>query len=181
MKRKTAALSAVLLVIGCVVLWYLGTPLLTNKKMSQQVENENAFETTDMSGRSFSLSKLSSKPVIVHFWATWCPPCVTEFPQMIKFVESFEGQIELVAVSADHSNEDVDGFIKRLGIQLPNNVHMIRDEKNQIAEQYRATMLPTSVILNRDFKVTKRISGEVDWAAHELKTFFNLLVNQDAL
>lgn len=137
----------------------------------------NNFTAIEITGEQFSLSYLSDRPVVVHFWASWCGPCVNEFPQMIRFIESLNGKVHLVALSADKSDEDIKSFIKKVGARRVPFVHVIRDEGSKIAEQYRAKMLPTSVILGKGLKVEKRIPGEVDWEDPKLRGIFNSLIS----
>ncbi len=143
------------------------------RQSSTKGGNGNDFSGIEISGKEFSLSRLSEKPIIIHFWASWCGPCVNEFPKMIRFIESFNGKIHLVALSADESDEDIKSFLAKIGVSHSPFIHIVRDDGGKIAEQYKAKMLPTSVILGKDLKVKKRFPGEVDWEDPALnKVFF---------
>lgn len=136
----------------------------------------NDFSGIEISGEEFSLSRLSEKPIIIHFWASWCGPCVNEFPKMIRFIESFNGKIHLVALSADESDEDIKSFLAKIGVSHSPFIHIVRDDGGKIAEQYKAKMLPTSVILVKGLKVEKRIPGEVDWEDPKLREIFESIL-----
>jgi thiol-disulfide isomerase/thioredoxin len=138
----------------------------------------NNFEAVTIEGKRFSLSELSEKPVVVvHFWASWCGPCVNEFPAMIRFVESFKGEIHLVALSADQSDEDIRAFLKKIGVSPAPFIHIIRDQEGKVAGQFLAKMLPTSVILGKGLKVKKRLPGEVDWEDTNLRQVFKSYID----
>lgn len=137
----------------------------------------NNFKAVDISHARLSLFQLSDRPIVIHFWATWCAPCVNEFPKMIRFIESFKGRIQLVTVSADQSDEVIKSFLKKNSINQAPYIHIIRDDGGKVAKQYMAKMLPTSVILGKGLKVEKRLSGEVDWENPRLKEIFEQLAN----
>lgn len=136
----------------------------------------NNFEAVTIEGERFSLSDLSKRPVVVHFWASWCGPCINEFPAMIRFIESFKGEIHLVALSADQSDKDIKAFLQKIGVNQSPFIHVIRDEDGRIAKQYLAKMLPTSMILGKELKTEKRLPGEVDWEDAELRTGVEKLI-----
>ena len=65
-----------------------------------------------MDGKTFDLAAQRGHPVIVNFWATWCPPCREEMPALDAFYARFHGQgVELVGISADRSR-DRDAVVK---------------------------------------------------------------------
>lgn len=177
--KEKLGLFAALIVIVCVATYFSLAKLNSSNSKSQLDKSGNSygngFEAVTLDGERFTLSTLSGKPVIVHFWASWCGPCVNEFPKMIRFVEGFKGEIQLVTLSADQSDEDIRAFLKKTNVSHEPFVHFIRDEDGKVAEQYLAKMLPTSVILGKDLKVIKRLPGEVDWEDNELTEVFTKL------
>ena len=72
-----------------------------------------ALEFTTLSGTEFNLQKLRGKPVIIHFWATWCSACRQEMPLLSQFYQKHRVHLEMVALSADR-RRDRDLAIKSL-------------------------------------------------------------------
>lgn len=72
------------------------------------------FSLKTIDGKTVQLSQLRGKAVIVNFWATWCPPCRAEMPDMQTFYEQYYRQVEIVAVNVmvRDSQEKVREFIK---------------------------------------------------------------------
>ena len=70
----------------------------------------------------FALKPENSKPLLVNFWATWCVPCVEEFPDLVKIDEEFRGKIDFITISLDdlaEINRDVPKFLAEMNAKMP--------------------------------------------------------------
>ena len=123
------------------------------------------FELEDLEGQKVRLSDYKDRIVILSFWASWCDPCVAEFPSMVRLAEFFAGRVVLVAVSADHSKEDILSFLKPYGGKAPANVVVLWDKEMKIPALYGTEVLPESFILGKDLKLIRKIVGSEDWFA----------------
>lgn len=97
-----------------------------------------AFE--DLEGNVVRLSDLRGKPVLLNFWATWCPPCRKEIPELQKFHEQYGEVIVLLGIDWGEDIEEVKGFLKRYGATYTN----LMDKDGEFFVAYRLTGLPTS-------------------------------------
>ncbi|MGZ6125149.1 MAG: redoxin domain-containing protein, partial [Myxococcales bacterium] len=71
-----------------------------------------AFKLRARGGGEIDLAALRGKPVLVNFWATWCPPCREEMPSLTKLAQAFDPQsFEVVTVSVDEGWEPIDKFL----------------------------------------------------------------------
>ncbi len=78
------------------------------------------------------------------FWASWCPSCVEEIPELKKLeAESSESGIEIVSVNVQESREDVDKFLKKKGITY----RVALDEEGDVASRFGLVGLPAAVLL----------------------------------
>ena len=82
------------------------------------------FTLHTLSGDTFSLSQLKGKKVILNFWATWCPPCKEEMPQLQDYYKTYaeEDNVEVVGVNftyRDGSKEQIEKFIASYKINFP--------------------------------------------------------------
>lgn len=115
-----------------------------------------AFLVNDLGGGMVSTADFRGKVVIVNFWATWCPPCREEIPEMIELANRYKGRLEIVGVSMDDSPaQDVARFAHEMGINYP-----VVMGSNSIDEEYGGVpALPTSYIVNRDGRVVQKHVG----------------------
>ncbi len=98
------------------------------------------FALPDLNGKTVRLSELRGKPVLLNFWATWCPPCRKEIPDLQKFHEQYGDKIVLLGINWGEDTEEVKRFLKRYGATYPT----LMDEKGKFFVLYQLTGLPTS-------------------------------------
>jgi peroxiredoxin len=73
-----------------------------------------------LDGKVVNLRALKAKPVLVTFWATWCPPCIKEMSDLQQLYERYHGQgLEIIAISVNTERAQVDEFIKARGFTYP--------------------------------------------------------------
>jgi thiol-disulfide isomerase/thioredoxin len=114
----------------------------------------------DLDGKSRKLSALRGRPVLLHFWATWCPPCRDELPSLIALGSelSSAGRLQLVAVSLDADWKEVREFF---GGDVPREVVLERSGLSQ--ESYDLSTLPDTYLLSADGMLLARLGGARDW------------------
>lgn len=98
------------------------------------------FTLKDLNGRPVKLSGLRGKPVLLNFWATWCPPCRKEMPDLQKFHELYGDKITLLGIDFGESKSDVLAFLREFGITYAN----LLDRDGRAFVRYRLTGIPTS-------------------------------------
>lgn len=106
------------------------------------------FELESIDGDPIKLSDLRGQPVFVNFWATWCPPCRAEMPDMQKIHEEYD-DVTILAVNevdTESSPRNVEKFIEEFGITFP----IPSDSGLNVGTRYRATSLPTTYLINPD-------------------------------
>ena len=143
------------------------------KKMEK--EGVPDFSMRDVNGEEVSLSQFKDKIVILNFWASWCEPCVDEFPSMIQLVKHFQGRIILIALSADDNLEDMKGFLKAFQVAIP-HIKVIWDRDRKVAREYGTEVLPESYILGSQNRLIRKITGIDRWYTPEAIEFFEDLI-----
>jgi peroxiredoxin len=107
------------------------------------------FTLTDLQGKSWSLRDLKGKVVLVSFWATWCPPCRKEMPDLESLYLRFKDQGFLVlAISAEQENK-VRPFIENEKYSYP----VLLDPDGKVSERFVVEGIPHSFVFNRDGKL----------------------------
>ena len=121
----------------------------------------------DREGRATDLAKQKGKLTIVHFWATWCPPCVEEIPALSRFWDQYRRRSDIVlySVSVDKDWKTVDDFSKKNPNQLP----MYRDPEAATAQRFGTSQYPETYIVNAAGRVIYRLQGGIDWNDKEIQ------------
>ncbi len=119
-----------------------------------------AFKLPARGGGELDLSAFRGKPVLVNFWATWCPPCRDEMPSLTRLAQSFDPQsFEVVTVSVDDGWEPVDKFLA--ASKTPFRVAL--DEGAKISRTYGTTKFPESYLVDKDGKLRLKFVGPRNW------------------
>ena len=134
------------------------------------------FLAMDLNGNSISTAALKGKVVIVNFWATWCPPCREEIPELVELQTKYKDRLQIIGVSVDEdaSPQEVNAFAAKVGINYP--VVMGKD----IAKEYGGVpALPTSFMVNKDGGIVQKHVGLLQRAEveTEIRALLGLPVN----
>jgi thiol-disulfide isomerase/thioredoxin len=93
---------------------------------------------------------------LVAFWATWCPPCREEIPQLIALQKQYGDRLQVVGISLDEDPpEEVKAFAVKAGINYP----IVMATRNIIAEYGGVPALPTTFVINPDERVVQKHVG----------------------
>ncbi|MFC7060330.1 TlpA family protein disulfide reductase [Halobacillus seohaensis] len=110
------------------------------------------FELETLDGETIKLSELTGKKVILNFWATWCPPCKVEMPEMEKFHQEYGDEVEVIAVNAtgtESNRSDVASFIEEEKYTFP----IVLDEELKVNNDYQVISIPTTYFIGSDGKI----------------------------
>lgn len=129
------------------------------------------FSLMTLDGKKFELSTLKGKIVLVGFWASWCEPCVEEFPSMLKLVEEIP-DLYFVAVSADSDEKGMRDFIEKQKTLLSERSVLLWDQQGEARRLYGVERLPETYVVGRDGKLLRKVVGSIDWMTPETVYFF---------
>lgn len=115
------------------------------------------FELENLLGEKVKLSDFEGKKVMLNFWATWCPPCKAEIPDMQKFYLEEGNDIVILAVNIDPEN-DVAGFAEQMGVTFP----ILLDKKNNVNKIYQIISIPTSYFIDERGLIQYKHIGAMD-------------------
>lgn len=131
------------------------------------------FELKDQYGKTHKLSDYKGKVVFLNFWATWCPPCKMEMPDIQKLYEKYEKQGEksevvVISVAAPNTQDekDIDGikaFLEENGYTYP----VLMDDGGYTFGAYRISSLPTTFMIDKEGNVFGYIQGGLTQEAME--------------
>lgn len=127
-----------------------------------------AFEAQDLQGNTVSLEDFRGKMVIVNFWATWCEPCITEWPQLDQLAARLEGRDDVVilAVSIDEKREDIAPFLERMSLQ-DTGVTVLWDAGQGINSLYGSEKIPDTFFVDESGKLSAAFVNVRKWGNPE--------------
>ncbi len=126
-----------------------------------------AFNGVDVQGRPFSTSDYRNKVILVNFWATWCPPCREEIPDLIALQQKYKDQLQIIGISQDAGSADaVAQFAAEHRMNYP--VAMTTPEIERLFPNVYA--LPTSFLIDRDGRIAQKHVGMLNASLTEIET-----------
>jgi peroxiredoxin len=125
--------------------------------------NAPDFTLTDLDGHPVSLSQFRGQPVVVNFWATWCPPCRAEVPHFSQAYEQEQGKVVFLAIAVDEPANAVRRFAEEN--EMPFTI--LLDGGGKVASEYRVNGIPVTFFINRDGEIMVRYVGQMSSHAIE--------------
>ncbi len=104
------------------------------------------FALSDLDGNTVWLSDYSGKVVIISFWATWCPPCQAEIPELVELYPALQADgVVILAVNFQETADTVDAFAQEMNMNFP----VLLDTQGYLAYVNGVRALPTSLFVDR--------------------------------
>ena len=114
------------------------------------------FQLKTLAGDTVKLSDLRGKKVMLNFWATWCPPCKAEMPEMEQFSKQIGDDTVILAVNID-PQLDVQGFVNENKITFP----ILLDAEDKVNEAYQVLSIPTTYFINSKGIIQNKYTGSM--------------------
>lgn len=134
------------------------------------------FTAADLEGRALSSADLKGKVTIVNFWATWCPPCRQEIPDLIALQDKYRDQLQIIGVSED---DDPPSKVKQFVADHKMNYRIVMTT-NEIHKVFgNVDALPTSFVIDREGRIVQKHVGMLrpDTTEAETRSLAGLPVN----
>jgi len=155
MKRLTIAtwsvFSILVLIVGAAWIWFSAAPLGSTTQGDIPAPQEGFlapdFSLETFSGDGYTLSDLRGKPILINFWASWCPPCRSEMTAIQKVYDEFQDQgFVVLAVNSTHQDNLGDAItfaqIRRLTFPI------LLDRDGSVSNLYEVRSLPTTFFVD---------------------------------
>jgi peroxiredoxin len=120
------------------------------------------FELADAAGKRWSLRGLRGQPVLVSFWATWCPPCVEEMPFLEALARRLGNRATVLAVSVDESWDAIRRFFPQ-GTPLT----ILLDPSREVPASFGTSQFPESFLVDPSGHVRYAFINQRNWSVPE--------------
>lgn len=149
MSKRIIGISILVILLGVVVYNFTGKDKTVTAEEGKLAPD---FTLETLSGDEVNLSDFIGKKVIVNFWATHCPPCREEMPEMQRFYNEHQDEVEILAVNltgTETKESDVYHFIEEFNYTYPT----LLDKDLEVREVYQAYGIPTTYFIGTDGKI----------------------------
>jgi cytochrome c biogenesis protein CcmG/thiol:disulfide interchange protein DsbE len=135
------------------------------------------FRLPDLRETPNGLEDYQGKVVLLHFWATFCTPCLEELPALESLWRRYRDHgFIIVGIAADRGNADlVRKFTGAVGVTFP----VLLDPEGVVRNRYEVMVLPTSYLIGRDGRFSARVLGTREWQRPEVTAFIESLLAED--
>lgn len=143
----------------------------SDKKISAHYESiYKKTKVKTVKGREISLSKVKAPVVVLNFWASWCKPCIAEFPSIVEMKKKFsDEQVLFLGINTDSEDQmkSIKKTVKKHGLNFP----IVADLDSKIVEDFKIEAIPVSIIFANG-KVIEVSNAQKDFDSGEVVELF---------
>lgn len=141
---------------------------------SQQRPN---LRLPDLEGRQRQLDEYRGQVVLVNFWASWCTPCLDEMPSIQRLAAAMQGTpFAVIGVNVGEGERRVRAMAERLGLGFP----VLLDQDSAVFNQWGATVLPTTYVLDGEGVVRYLGRGPLEWDSGDVVEMLKGIASDEA-
>lgn len=130
------------------------------------------FELPDENGKKVKLSDYKGEVILLHFWATWCKPCMQEVPSLERLTGRSDSMgLKVIAVSVDNSFEDIKNTLPDVKLNI------LLDPERKVATEYGTSKFPETWVIDKKGKIVARFIGSRNWDSPTFVRFFSILLD----
>lgn len=127
---------------------------------------EYQFKLRDIQGDLMNFSDLKGKTVLLNFWATWCPPCIAEMPDLNDLYEKVSEEVVFVMISRDEDFEKAKKFVEKKEYSFP-----IYQLASSLPKIYHSQSIPTTFVISPNGKIVSKTTGMAKYDTDDFRKF----------
>ncbi len=140
-----------------------GAPAMAHGSLLTPIPERPAappFDLRDPEGKAVRLSDFAGKPLVVNFWATWCPPCRAEMPSLERAWQTLKPEgIGVIAINVGEESDVIDQFTMETEVSFP----LPMDLESRVIHQWQVRGLPTTYVVDAEGRLAYVATGEREW------------------
>jgi thiol-disulfide isomerase/thioredoxin len=134
------------------------------------------FDLSDTRGQQHSQDDFHGRVVLVNFWASWCPTCISEMPGLERLSQILSDQpFEVLAINVGEPRYKVWKFVKLIGFDL----QVLLDTQKETFRSWGGSVLPTSFLLDREGRIRYAVQGDLEWDSEDVVSLIEGLINEE--
>ena len=138
-------------------------------------ENDLDFSLPDLKDKPHSLFDYRGKVVLVNFWASWCPPCIYEMPELTRLkAQLADKPFEIIAINVGEKKYKVRKFTRVINFDLP----VLLDTSNDTFNDWGVKTLPTSFLVDASGQIRYQVRGNPGWENETTLSLIATLINE---
>lgn len=179
MKKKYGPLFLLLCVLLMTVIWLTSrnsnSPPSSSDGNQTQWKAAPQFELPDAAQKLHRLAEFQGKVMILHFWASWCAPCIDEIPQWVELANRYRNKpLQLIAVSLDQKWSDAQKILPQE--KLNNQILSLLDVEGRVPELFGTFQYPETYLISPDLKVVLKWVGSQDWNSAQMNSLIDKML-----
>lgn len=152
-----------LLIIGVAVISFAvsskgGSRIASSNTETSAIQFAPDFSLPKLGGGTITLSDYrGKKPVILDFWASWCPNCRRDMPKLNDFYQTYKDRVEVIGVNLGESESDARDFIASKNISFP----IVLDSYGEAARLYQMNYTNVHVLVDKNGNLVRVVPGDI--------------------
>jgi thiol-disulfide isomerase/thioredoxin len=144
----------ILLVAAIAAVAVVGVVVYAQAKDEQGTGGAQELSGTTLTGESFDLASTRGRPTVVNFFASWCPPCNEEAPDLVAFAADHP-EASVVGVAVNDERADTEAFVEKYGVTYT----VVYDPQGGTGSAWGVTGIPTTFFLDAEGTIQDTIVG----------------------
>ncbi len=164
-KRNLSFVILTVLILGGIWIWLsrITETQAADERPAIPVPGHPApdFALQTLDGQTLQLSDLQGQAVVLNFWASWCPPCRAEMPELEQAYQDNKDQgLVVLGVNQGEQQAIADAFMQRFALTFP----VVLDQELVASRYYKVNSLPTTFFIDRNGIIRGQVTGQVNTA-----------------
>ena len=163
-------------IIGRMQQVLLKTGLFAPSELSKSAYKtlDEDFQLVDLKGNKLSLDELKGKIVFINFWASWCPPCVAEMPDINQLHNDYQGKdIAFLLVNLDSDRDKMTKFLDRKDFDFTTYIPL-----SIVPSQLKSQSIPATFVLNREGQIILEHFGMASYNNDDFRFWLDELIEE---
>lgn len=137
----------------------------------REILEDYHWNLSDLEGNIHAFEDVKGEVILINFWATWCPPCIAELPDLEELYKDYGDKVNFFFVS-DESKDKLKAFLTKRELDIP-----VFSSITAIPGMLYYTALPTTFLIAKNGEIVMRKEGSANWNSKKVRDVIEQLLN----